>query len=531
MKKTVQKPRGNRKGLKRCRDEDTAGDSVLDAAEQMAQDSPGDSSFLFNSIREYTERFILSNAGDLAPKMLGNEPLISSLCKALVAMRTTDVQLDVSELQQKMVTCFQTALKEVLDDADLRKMLDALTPEAVDNLGNLLSTPVDIKNSDTECMEPPLERRPAVLQQHSVMGCDGSSSSVSLSAASDFFMPRPFTGSLPLPPSPLPSVFRESAVCPVRVITFRHLPSRYCDQEGLKSQLAEICSRIPNAFYLNVHCIADECKAIVSLNSNEAAAAVMFLVNTSGMCGAASASNGANTDSSTVVASAASEEEQLELWLPLKGRVIGLEHEWQSWSDKYFEHPPYRVYDEWVSALRNGAALDQELQRLSVSVRANGGADNAPNSGEGAQEASEAKTCQEHLTRKLELLQRRLECNRVVERVETKMKALFGDNFASYLSAAGSEPKYSSSSARSSNARRLLFVRNLPRKLDDIELMWLLQCIGVQPVHIWRDPSTTTSICVELPSIGNVFVVLRLLDATDMSFAGAKFSRDRQLPS
>ncbi|ESL10099.1 hypothetical protein TRSC58_02172 [Trypanosoma rangeli SC58] len=290
---------------------------------------------------------------------------------------------------------------------------------------------------------------------------------------------------------------------------------KYYAPEGMKRQLEAICSRIPNAFFLNVHCIPGEGCAVVSFNSNETAAAVMFMVNSANTTGAA----GNSVASSSVNVIPATEAHQQLLWGPLMERVKKLEEKWRVWHAAYVAHPPHTIRQAWTDAKARGLRLEEELRRLTSNEDIKEGAEVA--------EGAAAPPSEERLRRKLQLLQERLECKQIIDQTEGQMQELYPEAHAQYLKTGPMEATYSTSKANVSNHRRLIFITDLPCRLDDAELLQFFQILDLQPVHVWRDPTKETSVCVEVPSVGHSFAVLRQLDGSGMRFCGAFFSRDR----
>ncbi|EKF39402.1 protein kinase, putative [Trypanosoma cruzi marinkellei] len=479
---------------------------------QMA--TPNDPSAYYLNVRQVVFCVLQEHASEAA--LLTREKLVSSLCDACdtVAHQVPlEAPLDIEMLRKSVQKCLQGANWADLDHTRLDVIAENLTSRLAKVVPKL---PLPILAGEEVVVEAQASssrpaKRPrkgmslnAVLQTYRFGGDESQENNV-----------KKWRGGIFPTPPPLPSVFPESAVCCVNCVTFRNLPTKYYEPEGMKRQLDTICRRIPNAFFLNVYCIPGEGSAVVSFNSKETAAAVMFMVNSANVI--SNAGNDVNLPKVNVIA--ATESHQQLLWGPLVEQVKKLEEQWRAWHAKYAANPPYMIRQAWSRANSKQLQLEQELLQLTSNEK----------SGIGAETVGVTATppSEEQLRKKLKILQDRLECKKIIDQAEGQMRELYGDACTQYLTAGSMEATYSTSKANVSNHRRLLFITDLPCRLDDAEVLQFIQIIGLQPVHIWRDPTNETAICVELPSVGHVFAVLRQLDGSGMRFCGAFFSRDR----
>ncbi|SCU66396.1 uncharacterized protein TEOVI_000491600 [Trypanosoma equiperdum] len=473
-------------------------------------------SLLSSAVQQAVEKVFSEHASDVGSELLSDEIFTSSVCRAILPSEDGAKPLSDQELQQRVRSCLEVVLTGKVDEERQLLVSEALTHQLAEVL--LKPPPLIAATgvSQEENVQPDVKRVRSVF-------AGSSMSTVRVGVAPVGKVNS--SGSLLPPPAPLSSVFSGSAVYPVRVVAFHNLPSKYCEKEALKEQLAEICARIPHSYYLNVHCVQSKHKAIASFGTKEAAAAVAFIVNTSGIH--APQTDGKDAGAPTVSAQPATEEEQEAVWAPLVEQVKALEESWSSWDEKFRANPPYKLYQEWVEAKNRGVGLDEALQQLTATNKVSEG-QVADTASYGVVESGTATVglTQEGLQKKLVLLQGRLECKKIIERTEECMRELLGDTFSGSLERACSGPTHSTSSATLSNPRKALFIYDLPRPFDDVELVRFLQYVGVEPVHIWRNSAVPTTVCVELPSIGRVFTVLRQLDGTNMKFAGATFSRE-----
>ncbi|RNF26507.1 putative protein kinase [Trypanosoma conorhini] len=461
-------------------------------------------------VRQVVFRVLQEHAG--AAAMLTRGKLVASLCDACDAVarqEPLEAPLDLAMLRKGVDECLHGASGSEVDTTQLDAIAELLTSGLAKVVPKL--PPPTVSEETPEDGTRPAKRQRgaaslyAVLQDYRFLAEESEETETAQVRGSIF------------PTTPvLPSVFAESAVCSVNCVTFERLPMKYYAPEEMKRQLEAICTRIPNAFFLNVHCIPGEGCAVVSFNSNETAAAVMFMVNSANATGAA----GGNIAPVKVNVVPATEAHQQLLWGPLVERVKKLEEEWRVWHTKYVAHPPHAIRQAWSTARAKGLKLEQELRQLASDEAIKDGAELGAT-------GTAASPSEEQLRRKLQLLQERLGCKQIIDQAEGQMRELYGEAYAQHLTTGPTEATYSTSKANVSNHRRLLFVTDLPGGLDDAELLQFFRIIGLQPVHIWRDPAKETSICVEVPSVGHSFAVLRQLDGSGMRFCGAYFSRER----
>ncbi|RNF24589.1 putative protein kinase [Trypanosoma cruzi] len=477
---------------------------------QMA--TPKDPSAYYLNVRQVVFCVLQEHASEAA--LLTREKLVSSLCDvcdAVAHQEPFEAPLDIEMLRKSVQKCLQGANWVELDHTRLDVIAENLTSRLAKVVPKLPLPILAEEEEEAQANSSRPAKRPrkgkslnAVLQTYRFGGDEPQENHV-----------KNWRGGIfPTPPS-LPSVFPESAVCCVNCVTFENLPTKYYEPEGMRRQLDKICKRIPNAFFLNVHCIPGEGTAVVSFNSKETAAAVMFMVNSANVI--STPGNGVNLPKVNVIA--ATESHQQLLWGPLVEQVKKLEEQWRVWHAKYAANPPHMIRQAWSSANSRRLQLERELLQLTSNEKSG--------IGEETVGVTAAPQSEEQLRRKLKILQDRLDCKKIIDQAEGQMRELYGDACTQYLTAGSMEATYSTSKANVSNHRRLLFITNLPCKLDDAEVLQFIQIVGLRPVHIWRDPTNETAICVELPSVGHVFAVLRQLDGSGMRFCGALFSHDR----
>ncbi|RNF12447.1 putative protein kinase [Trypanosoma rangeli] len=470
---------------------------------------PNDPPRYYLQVRQVVFRVLQEHVGTAA--VLARGKWIASLCDACDAVahqEPLEAPLDLVMLRKSVDECLHGASGLELDPTQLDTIAELLTA-GLARVVPKLPPPTMAEETQADTMRPTKRRRRetslyAVLQDYR-FGTEEVEETETMQVRGSIFPTLPT----------LPSVFAESAVCSVNCVTFEHLPMKYYAPEGMKRQLVAICSRIPNAFFLNVHCVPGEGCAVVSFNSNETAAAVMFIVNSANSTDAA----GNSAASSRVNVIPATEAHQQLLWGPLVEKVNELEEKWRVWHATYVAHPPHSIRQAWTDAKAKALQLEQELQRLTSNEDIKGGAEVA--------EGTAASPSEEQLCRKLQLLQELLECKHIIDRAEGQMQELYPEAYAQYLKTGPMVATYSTSKANVSDHRRLLFITDLPCRLDDAELLQFFHILGLQPVHVWRDPTKETSICVEVPSVGHSFAVLRQLDGSGMRFCGAYFARDR----
>ncbi|KAG8346312.1 hypothetical protein ERJ75_001527200 [Trypanosoma vivax] len=467
------------------------------------------------NVQEVLLHVLSEHAGDSGPALCADGVLLASVSRVIEQQWQMGATADGNWLRERMAQCFREAgCCEGMEPSRQCLIVDALTARLLLASSDVASTALS-EGLRTEGTKRQSKRR-RLREQTGPPRVTGFPHVLPVVASGDG-LPPVFgsSGSGILSQStPLPSVFSQSAVCPVRCLTFERLPRKYCAKEALKWQLSEMCSRIPNAYFISVNCNPSKRRAIVSFNSNEVAAGVQFIVNASGAQTTA-VTSGTENGSAHVRVSPSTAEEQQVLWAHSVKRVRAQEEEWTSWHRRYMEVSPHRVCQEWAGMRAKEAEVDEQLCRLSSGVESPCSADDA----------------QGQMLLKLALLQNKLECKNQVALAEMRMRELYGDEYAQHLRADKTVATYSSSAASASDAKRLLFVRNLPCRLDDNELIQFLKCISMQPVHIWRDPLCETTVCVELPTPSHVFAVLHLLDGTNMCFAGALISRERRAPT
>ncbi|KEG12471.1 putative protein kinase [Trypanosoma grayi] len=477
----------------------------------------GDYAFL--DVKQVLDRVLQQCADDAAKTTLTKGDLLSSLfkaCEMVAYQQRLEAPLDREALQQQVQEALGTAAGEALDAVLIQTLTETLTTQLAEEILNRPTLPASSSTAKKEMTEgaQPVSGRPDKRSrtEASLDSCLLTTAEASSSSPTDGVWCR--GGILPTPP-PLPSVFSESGACSVDCVAFDNVPAIHCTPEAMRRQLEKICARIPNALFLNILCLPDESRAIVSFNTKETAAAVIFAINSF------------VKDKSTGVRVAEASEAQQQLLLePLAARVKAQEEQWRCWRAKYEAYPAHRIRKERAEALAKDAMLQEELRILTSS----GGDTNQP---EGATMSSQANAMSttELLQRKKELLLGRLECKGILEKAVEQMRLLYGDAYMENLEKGPLEAKYSSSSAIARDVRKVLFIRELPRRLDDAEVLQFLCFVGVQPVHIWRESATETTLCVAVPSVGHVFSVLRSLEGTEMRFDGALFSRDLVCPA
>jgi hypothetical protein len=124
---------------------------------------------------------------------------------------------------------------------------------------------------------------------------------------------------------------------------------------------------------------------------------------------------------------------------------------------------------------------------------------------------------------KLNLLKQKLEARQ-------QQEAAKGALIAMHQPLEGPLETYSSSTANVTHPGQLFFVSRLPEKMCDGKFLAFLAPLELELLHVWRDPNVSTTLCCELPHVGAVFALLRIVDSSDFVFNGALISKSKPSP-
>lgn len=299
-----------------------------------------------------------------------------------------------------------------------------------------------------------------------------------------------------------------------RYMTLRPLPPNIQNVHTLRNALSELTKscRTQRITYLNVE-VFDENQllgaeftaatengagppaaghfAVVSFTTVSGASEVAFRINTM-----------ADRDGTPVRGAGATADEVMLMWGARREELENLEVELGEELDAYPTTRPAALYEQLDALKSSKTAAMEKVAELKAAATPD------------KEALKEVYMGIIDITKKIEEVSQRL-----------------GSGFRLNPNAAQEEravpaERFSSSNAEPGSMAQLLFISGAAAPMPDDMLLLLLRKLQIVPVHIWRDPSSTT-ISVEVESPGAAFGVLRRLDFIDNCICGLTISKER----